>query len=112
MRSDLRDPDQLPYWRPDEWAWAYEPNHPGAPAYRRHACPMTKRPAATATSRGAIMLHDQGATDEQHFEMMRLLIDKYDPAFIVPGTRFIRLDVLYAASGTHNSTWRDQGIKL
>ena len=44
--------------------------------------------------------------------MMRLLIDKYDPAYIVPGTRFIRTDVLYAASGTHNSTWRDKGISI
>ena len=54
MRSDLPDPDHLPYWRPDEWGWAHEPDHPGAPAYRRQACPMTQRPAATPASRGAI----------------------------------------------------------
>ena len=58
------------------------------------------------------MLHDQGATDEQHFEMLRLLIDTYDLACIVPGTRFIRPDLLSASSGTHNSRWRDKGFEF
>ena len=74
MRSDLPDPDSLPDWNRDRWGWAYEPDHRGAPAYRRprrEAAALNSRAeepfAAGASAAVHYMVADDGRQTQANF---------------------------------------------
>jgi hypothetical protein len=93
QEAAMFDPETLPFWQ-SRWGWHYDPDATiRGPAYRRQG--------ATVKSRGSIEIYVPGATYEQMREIEDGLIERFDPAYLVPGTRFIRK--LGSRPGGHNS---------
>jgi hypothetical protein len=87
----------LPWFNHERWMWSFDLEGKSGPAYRRI------RPPADA--KGVLAVYFAGCGDERHRELMRWLIARFNPAYIVPpplqfpkwtGDRH----------GGHNSAWR------
>lgn len=81
----------FPWWqRP--WRAAYDPDHPGAPAYRIRPTP----PGA----RGAIALWMPGCTNaEQAAAAFAWMRDRFNPAFEVPATDMVDIEAIGLRAG-------------
>lgn len=77
------------------WRWHYDPEGSGAPAYRLRT--------ASAGALGTLEIWMPGATAAQFAEMQRRLVARFNPAFEVPATRFVDIDVMGYRAGGHNS---------
>jgi hypothetical protein len=85
----------FPWFDQFRWAWTYDPDGEGAPAY-------VIRPAPSA-ARGTIEMFMPTATHEQSEAVRSWLIEHCCPRYEVPATRFLM--ALGERSASANGPW-------